>query len=786
MFELYEFLQQISAYMGLIKAAIVAIVITIFVIIVANALRHLRQQLDEQRQEQMRDDNLKNIDYDTLTKKEKVSTLRNLIAADAIDVGPNSYMILSDGGQNVYLRSLTISRLPRRDQFANTFAELLNFQNCESSIFVKPITEDEMLRKYNKHINILAGESYEAEKNSNINRVRDISGQIADANAYAAQIESGENKFFEVGFLFTLKATDLKELNKLTQDFHAKALEKNMDVSCCYAVQPEAFANNAPFNKMVKVDSPNIKSDAIRFWNFDKFSVSALYNYTQASFSHRNGVPLGRDLFTAMPIIYDIFDGSHDGYNIVVAGKTGTGKSALVKMMICRQVILGYHFVSIDFKQRKGTSEGEYAALATLCDGVNFQISNLASNCLNIFDVSETTRYVKDGANVLHEIRTLDLSDQITMKVNIILKLVMGADDKQVSSKITEITYLENIIIENMKLLYRSFGFVDGDPDSLYTVPGNIQASEDAEILDGRVMKKMPVMSDYYKQLLISRRDNKDNNLTDMYNVLIMALANDVGELYYSDLTCRFFTRKQFEALPWNPTTKAREYVNPDLHNQKEVVHEVHGIRAYLDGQSSIRINRDCPFTNIDISLLPEGEKKLFQQITLDYVNENFVKKNSLTLDSEAKMVVIVDEAHEMFKNQYDRAILDSVARTARSRNVSLMLISQTLKEYDYSKETMDILKQATTKFVFKQDKQDEEWLNKNVNLTPAQVSLIVKQIGGNTSEPEEQNKHRGEVCIIDNKTVAFCKVDYREDTEKLAVATDAKGIKEAFSMMAG
>ncbi|WP_026653366.1 VirB4 family type IV secretion system protein [Butyrivibrio proteoclasticus] len=782
MTELYEFLVQFSDYIGLIRTAIVFVVLGIVAVVVANALRHLRQQMDEQRVEKLRDDNLKNIDYDTLDRREKATTLRNVISADSIDVGPNSYMVVSDGGQNVYIRSFTITSIPRRAKFANTFAPLMNFQNCESSIFIKPIAEDEMLRKYNKHINVLVGESYEAEKNSNVNRVRDISGQIQDANDFAAQIESGENKFFSVGFLFTLHATDIKELNKLTQEFHSKALERNINISCCYGVQAEAFANNAPFNKLVKVDSSTIKSDAVKFFNFDKYSVSALYNYTQSSFSHKKGVPLGRDMFTAMPIIYDSFDGSHDGYTIVVAGKTGTGKSALVKMMVCRQVLMGYHFVSIDFKQRKGTSEGEYASLATLCDGVNFQISNMSSDVMNIFDISETTRYVKDSADIRHEVRSLDLTDKITMVTNIILKLVAGDDDQNVTTSLTENKYLENIVIENLKALYKSFGFIDGDADSLYTTLGSANASDSAILSDGRVLKKIPTMTDFYKQLLISRRDNRDANMGDAYNILIMSLANYVKELYYSERTCRFFTAEQFKALPYSESIKCREYKNEM--NVKEAVKEVRGIRAYFDGQSSVRINKDCPFTNIDISLLSDSEKKLVQQIALEFVNENFIKKNSLSLDANSKMQVIVDEAHEMFKNQYDRAVLNAVSRTARSRNVSLMLISQTVSEYARFPETQDILKQATTKFILKQDAQDRDFLIDNINLTPAQASLIVDTLGGNPDDESDSNRHRGEVCIVDNKTVAFCKVDYRKETEQLAVATDAKGIEEAFAKM--
>lgn len=783
MTELYEVLKQLTVYRGALKLLIAFVIAAILIIVVANALRNLKRQMDVNHQEKIRDDNLRNVDYDTFGKKEKSTVLRNVVAADAIDPGPNKYMIISDGGKEVYVRTFTIKTLPNKVRFANTFADLMNFKNCESSVFIKPIAEDEMLNRMNKHINTLLGEDYTASKNSNMNRQRSLRGQIQDANNFAEQIEAGDTKFYDVGFLYTIHADTIKELNAATDEFRAISLKHGIKISNCYALQAEAFAMNGPWNKNMKVTTGQIPFDGIQFFNMDKFSISALYNYTQMTFSHKRGVFLGLDLFTASPIVYDTFDGSHDGYTIAIAGKTGTGKSAMVKMMICRELLQGMHFVSIDSKQRKGTSEGEYAALATLCDGVNFQISNSSTDVMNIFDITETTRNIKDENNIVHEIRTLELYDKVTMLTNIILKLVLGSDDVHLELK--DDVFLKTVISDNIKQLYKSMGYIEGDADSLYTEVGAIDASLDNSTMrNGRPMKRMPTMTDFYKQVLISARDNREQDLVNVYSILIKSLANYVKELYYSEKTCMFFDREAYEAIPYDETTKGRSALNAK--NQKEKIIEVHGIRAYFDGQSSIHLDRDCPFTNIDISLLPDAEKELTRQVALAFVNENFIKRNSLSLDMNSKMKVIVDEAHELFKNKYDRSTLDQVSRTARSRNVSLVLISQTLREYETYPETQAILKQATTKFVLKQDPADKQYLIDAISLTDAQADMIVNGIGGNPDDESDQNKHRGEVCIIDNKTVCFCKVKYLKKTEQLAVATDAKGIEEAFGKAVG
>ena len=399
---------------------------------------------------------------------------------------------------------------------------------------------------------------------------------------------------------------------------------------------------------------------------------------------------------------------------------------------------------------------------------------------MNIFEVSETTKTVKNSDNTVTEVRTLELSDKISMVANVISTMVRGsASTKDVPLQMD--TYINRIIVDNLTQLYRAFSIEDGKPDSLYVPRGSVQAMDTGDLSSGRVPRKMPTLTDFYKQLLISNKDNKDNTLTDAYNVILMALQDFVKELYYSVDTCTFFTRDMYMKMPFVEGQKSRVYVN-DFGKSERVV-EIHGIKAYFDGQSSVHINKDCPFTNIDISQLPDSEKTLARQVAIDFVNENFIKKNSENVNSADKLECIFDECHELFNNDYARKTLDGVVRTARKRNVAIILSSQTVKEYDHYPETQAILKQAAVKFVYKQDYQDREYLINTLGLTAAQVDMIINNLGGNPSDESDKNRHRGEVCIIDNKQVCFCKVDYRKSTEALPVETDARGIESLFSV---
>ena len=139
-------------------------------------------------------------------------------------------------------------------------------------------------------------------------------------------------------------------------------------------------------------------------------------------------------------------------------------------------------------------------------------------------------------------------------------------------------------------------------------------------------------------------------------------------------------------------------------------------------------------------------------------------------------VLLIVDEAHECMQYRYGRMTFANAARTAAKRNVGIIFATQTVAEWERHPETLDILRQASVKMIFKQDGQDRELIKKALNITNSQASIITDMLGVVTDkdDPEAASKHRGEMCVIDGEQVIFVKVDYLRQTEELAVETDA------------
>lgn len=713
-------------------------------------------------------ENLKNINVEKVRRGRRGWLIRLVTSPDAVDPAPNGHLVINDGGHEKYIRTFTMVGKPKRTQFAKTFTSLFNFTGCTSSVFLAPISDEEMSRKIDRHITILSAEKHSAYGDPN--RFRKLSGQESEAAMWAQEVENGENKFFHVGFLFSLYADSLQELNKLSDSFYAEALSKNILISNCYGMQAEAYALNGPYAGQVNIQSRTVKKGPIQYVTMDKYSVSTLMNYLQSSFSHKSGVPLGRDMTTGNLVVFDLYDRSHDSMTLAIAGKPGSGKSLTIKIMAARQILFGWHYVAIDSQQRKGMSEGEYAALGVAVGGKNFQIRIGAEEIVNPFDLSEIIISQKVTEDSIKEVRTIDLASKIVMLVNDLCSMILASVNKDFDS-VNDQTYVKRILTDTAAQLYHDFGIIHGDVSSLYEK----QAGR-TDILSGLKRKTLPTVADFYIRILRNRLRNTDESLKKAYTLIIHGLKDRVRELYYTQESIQVVTGEEFKDIPVDSDGQRRVRTSRGM----EIVEEVHGTRAYYDGQSTISINRDCPFTNFDISLLPEDEKRLARQILMGWVNENFIKKNSERMDSANKLVVILDEAHECFKDPYAVDTIDVTTREARKRHVGIILSTQTLSEYDKNPVTKDILKLMECKFVFKQDYQDRDWLVDNLGITTSQANMIVGSLGGSErNTDDEKNRHKGEMCIIDNMRVCFCKVDYLKKTEALVADTDVTAVEK-------
>ncbi len=220
-----------------------------------------------------------------------------------------------------------------------------------------------------------------------------------------------------------------------------------------------------------------------------------------------------------------------------------------------------------------------------------------------------------------------------------------------------------------------------------------------------------------------------------------MELLGDPASLYESTQDGRDILAKRKKQMPtigsWYKSLqkKAQENTNPDyqfhysylLKVMKQYIREYDGQMAYFDGQSTFELLDGAPFINLDISALEERfARPLAQQILLSWIWEKYVKKNSEDRTKASKKRVLVDEAWMLLPYPEAVDFLNTMARRARKRNVSLAIISQRFQDFYEKQEAQAVLTSSDTKLFLAQDKSEIQYLKEVFKLSEGEAGFLV------------------------------------------------------------
>ena len=222
-----------------------------------------------------------------------------------------------------------------------------------------------------------------------------------------------------------------------------------------------------------------------------------------------------------------------------------------------------------------------------------------------------------------------------------------------------------------------------------------------------------------------------------------LRINSDPGSLYETavDRVRRDMLAKQKKAMPtigsWYQRIlkKGQENTNPDYQFHysylskvmKQYIREYDGQMAYFDWQSTFELLEGAPFINLDISQLEERfARPLAQQILLSWIWEKYVKKNSEDRTKASKKRVLVDEAWMLLPYPEAVDFLNTMARRARKRNVSLAIISQRFQDFYEKPEAQAVLTSSDTKLFLAQDKAEIEYLKEVFKLSEGEANFLV------------------------------------------------------------
>jgi len=579
------------------------------------------------------------------------STLKDLLAPSGIDASHFDYLEIFSKISR-YARTFYITTLPRQATFPYFLSNIYEFGDVNTSVYINPISETASQNDLNKQIVEIQSERFVAQDRGDINRDATLSTKQAEAEALRDQIAAGYNKLFEATIVSTLFAYSKDELDKLSELLSMEASKSLVGLKTAWALQEEGFKSNLPLNN----------NKITRRHTFDRGSMATVFPFVNADAGHTTGVPIGINRQTGLPILFDNFNESMTNYNMIIFGKSGSGKSVTIKTIMARSaVLMGIENLVLD-------AEGEYVAVADALRGINITISPTSDTIINIFDLEPEITVDEITGKEVYKLNVENKVEDVTQALTTMARGVSHSTD------VTELT--RQIISEIVSEEYAERGFTE-DIDSLYV---------DSDSLTGKITKQkkeMPTISSWYDRLVEKAKEN----------------TNETYEFHYNYLT----------------------------KVMKQYCRKFNGQMAYFDGQSTFDLQDGCLFINIDISGLEERfARPLAQQILMSWIWEKYVKKNSEDKSKARKKRVLIDEAWMMLDYPEAITFLNTMARRARKRNVSLTVVSQKFQDFYEKKEAQAILTSAETKLFLAQDKSEIEYVREVFKLSEGEKDFLL------------------------------------------------------------
>ncbi len=601
---------------------------------------------------------IESVDKEEISVLEKNKNgLKELIAPGGVDASYTNHIEISSA-RTRYARSMQVANLPRMCTFPEFLRGMYTFGDINVSVFINPVSEASSQTDLNRTINELESERIVALDRGDINRERVIAQKKEEAEELRDSIAAGFNKLFDSSIIATIFAYSMDELERYTELLSNEMSKNLIDIKPCWAMQDEAFRSNMPYadNKMTKAHT------------FDRRAMSTVFPFFTSDVGHENGIPLGFNKQTGLPILYDNFSSKLTNYNMVIFGKSGAGKSVTIKTLTARSaVLMGIESLALD-------AEGEYTVVAEALGGVNVTLSPNSKTVINLFDIEPEN--VKD--EITGKERTvLSVENKVEDVTNSLLTMARGSTRSQEVNELTK-----QIISEAVAEEYAALG-ITNNVESLYTRDQHGGPIDISNNYLGRTKKEMPTIGSWFKRIQRKAEENENPDYRFHYSYLVKVM--------------------------------------------KQYVREYQGQMAYFDGQSTFELLDGLPFINIDISQLEERfARPLAQQVMLSWVWEKYVKKNSEDKSKASKKRVLVDEAWMLLPYPEAVDFLNTMARRARKRNVSLAVISQKFQDFYEKQEVQAVLTSSETKLFLAQDKSEIQYLKEVFKLSEGEAGFLI------------------------------------------------------------
>lgn len=290
-------------------------------------------------------------------------SLPDLLAPSSVEVDFR-YIRVGD----MFYRTIFMVGYPRYVS-ANWLEPLINFDHSlDLSMFIYPTESGDILTNLKRKIaEMEATLSSEQEKGKVLDPT--IQAGLEDALALQEELAKGIERFFHFSFYITLSSPTLSDLEEATKRLKA-TLSSVLLVEKTATLQMEDG---------VKSTMPLGQNRLFITRNMDTSSLASTFPFTSATLTQNKGVLYGINEQNGSLVIFDRF--SLENANEVVLGKSGSGKSYLIKLEAMRQFMFGTEVIIVD-------PEGEYTELTRSLNGEILSFTPASPIRMNPFDLS--------------------------------------------------------------------------------------------------------------------------------------------------------------------------------------------------------------------------------------------------------------------------------------------------------------------------------------------------------------------------------------------------------------
>ena len=385
-------------------------------------------------------------------------------------------------GDDKYARIFTLMVYPNYIEIGWLDDILNTIGDVDISTQVQVADERNVIKYLTHKVTKLQSDYLLFERQGNIEELHRLEENIQSFEEMRRNIQINNDKMFFIKITLRVNAENLKELNEKSKMLRDEFANRSCEIRPLYFKQLDALKETLPLNN-------NIISDNNR--NMTTQGLAAMFPIARTKSSTQEGIYLGRDLFTGLPMNLETFGEGLANANIAILGVPGAGKSVTVKTIVGRSALINRRSSILDI-------EGEYVKQTEKLGGRIIKVRQSVPVGINLFDI-----------DIDEDEGFIDIDSKVTEIRAIMYGIINKYENRALRPN--EIADIEQAVRE----VYREKE-ITKDKHSIYEKEGG---KIEGKITFGNIKKKMPTLTDFHR-VMKNKIGNKELSAT-LSNFLI-------------------------------------------------------------------------------------------------------------------------------------------------------------------------------------------------------------------------------------------------------------------------